>query len=146
MTQPAGYPLGPGQGQWAVAPPAYLVRDQRHNTAAIVIAWIAVLFTFAYMLPWAIAATRGKANHGAVAVINLLLGWTFIGWVVALVMACTAHQAGVAAYPVALLPPQQPALGSPPRSLAAPAAWYPSPDGLGKRYWDGQVWTEHVAP
>jgi len=28
---------------------------------------------------------------------------------------------------------------------AAPAGWYPV-DGGTQRYWDGQVWTEHVAP
>lgn len=44
------------------------------------------------MLPWAVAATRGKSNATAVALINLLLGWTLIGWIVALVMACGAHQ------------------------------------------------------
>jgi len=34
-----------------------------------------------------------KSNAGAIGWINLLLGWTGIGWIVALVMACTAHQA-----------------------------------------------------
>ena len=50
------------------------------------------IVTLGYMLPWAIAATRGKSNAGAIGWINLLLGWTGIGWIVALVMACTAHQ------------------------------------------------------
>jgi colicin import membrane protein len=27
----------------------------------------------------------------------------------------------------------------------APAGWYPQPDGT-QRYWDGQQWTEHIAP
>jgi hypothetical protein len=64
------------------------------NAAEVVIAWIVTIVTLGYMLPWAIAATRGKSNSGAIAVLNLLLGWTFIGWIIALVMACSAHQAG----------------------------------------------------
>ena len=49
------------------------------------------------MLPWAIAATRGKANSGVIGWINLLLGWTVIGWIWALVLSLTAHGvAGVA--------------------------------------------------
>lgn len=48
--------------------------------------------TLGYMLPWAIAATRGKSNSGAIGLLNLLLGWTLIGWIVALVMACASHQ------------------------------------------------------
>ena len=29
--------------------------------------------------------------------------------------------------------------------MSTPAGWYPQPDGR-QRYWDGQRWTEHVAP
>ncbi|SFX37555.1 superinfection immunity protein [Streptomyces atratus] len=39
-----------------------------------------------YFLPFMIAAGRG-VNTGSVFVINLFLGWTFIGWVVALAMS-----------------------------------------------------------
>ena len=56
-------------------------------------AWIVAFLTLGYMLPWAIAATRGKSNAGAIGWINLLIGWTVIGWIVALVMACSPHQA-----------------------------------------------------
>jgi hypothetical protein len=44
------------------------------------------------MLPWAVAATRGKSNALAIGLLNFLLGWTFIGWLAALVMACGSHQ------------------------------------------------------
>ncbi len=40
-----------------------------------------------YFLPTIIAAVRKVPNVGSVAVINLLLDSTFIGWVVALAMA-----------------------------------------------------------
>lgn len=40
-----------------------------------------------YFLPSFIG--RKKRNATAITVLNILLGWTFIGWVVALVWACT---------------------------------------------------------
>jgi hypothetical protein len=40
-----------------------------------------------YFLPTIVAAARHVANDGSVAVINFFLGWTFIGWVVALAVA-----------------------------------------------------------
>lgn len=66
--------------------------NHRVNTVHALIAWAAAVLTFAYFLPWAIAATRGKSNSLAIALVNLLLGWTIIGWVVALVMSCGSHQ------------------------------------------------------
>jgi len=44
-----------------------------------------------YFLPWLIAWGRGKSNTVAIFVLNLLLGWTLVGWVVALVWASTAE-------------------------------------------------------
>jgi Superinfection immunity protein len=40
-----------------------------------------------YFLPTIIAAARSKRDLGAIFVLNLFLGWTFIGWIVALVWA-----------------------------------------------------------
>jgi hypothetical protein len=94
--------------QYGYALQAPVHTDQRpQNGAVVAIAWVCAVLTLLYMLPWAIAATRGKSNQAMVGVINLLLGWSFIGWVVSLVMACTAHQ--VVHVPVAVLvaPPQQ---------------------------------------
>jgi hypothetical protein len=42
-----------------------------------------------YLTPTLVASRREKRNFGAIAVLNLFLGWTFIGWVIALVWACT---------------------------------------------------------
>ena len=41
-----------------------------------------------YFAPAFIASWRQKPNVGAVMVINAFLGWTGIGWIVALAMAC----------------------------------------------------------
>ncbi|ATN94059.1 membrane protein [Mycobacterium phage Kumao] len=40
-----------------------------------------------YLVPTFIAQARQSHLLGPVVVINLLLGWTFVGWVVALAMA-----------------------------------------------------------
>ena len=79
-----------------VAGPAY-VSDKSSKNIQAIIAWILTLVTFGYMLPWAMAATRGKSNAGMIGILNLLLGWTIIGWIIALVMACGAHQIMAAA-------------------------------------------------
>ncbi len=48
--------------------------DQKTDTTITILAWILAFVTLFYMLPWAVAATRGKSNHGAICVVNLLLG------------------------------------------------------------------------
>lgn len=58
---------------------------EKHPIAAFVI--IAVATLVPYFLPTFIGAK--KRNAKAIAVLNLFLGWTFVGWVVALVWACT---------------------------------------------------------
>lgn len=55
-------------------------------TLTKVVAVVVAILTAGYMLPWAIAAVR-DVPHWAVFWVNLLLGWTIIGWVVALVMS-----------------------------------------------------------
>jgi T4 superinfection immunity protein len=47
---------------------------------------IAIVFAL-YFLPTTVAAIRKLSNQGSLFVVNLFLGWTFIGWVVALAMA-----------------------------------------------------------
>ncbi len=42
----------------------------------------------AYWFPTVIAFMRHVPAKSQVVIVNLFLGWTFIGWVVALVMAC----------------------------------------------------------
>ena len=42
-----------------------------------------------YFIPLILAATESRPNTAAFRALNLLLGWTFIGWVVALVWALT---------------------------------------------------------
>jgi TM2 domain-containing membrane protein YozV len=44
---------------------------------------------FLYFLPSIVGAARGKRNAGAIFALNLFTGWTFIGWIIALVWALT---------------------------------------------------------
>jgi hypothetical protein len=49
---------------------------------------LAILVLPLYFVPIIVAVIRKVTNQGSVAVINLFLGWTLIGWVVALALAC----------------------------------------------------------
>ena len=42
-----------------------------------------------YFLPTIVASNRGHESAGAIFFLNLLLGWTMLGWVVAFVWAFT---------------------------------------------------------
>ena len=53
---------------------------------------VAVLFcvvVFLYFLPTWIALGRKHRNSAAIVVLNIFLGWTFLGWVIALIWAFT---------------------------------------------------------
>jgi len=54
---------------------------------AIGVLLILVLVILVYFIPTMVAS--GKKNATAIFVLNLLLGWSLIGWVVALVWALT---------------------------------------------------------
>jgi Superinfection immunity protein len=50
--------------------------------------FVVIIVIGAYFLPTIVAVARKVTNQGSVAVINFFLGWTLVGWVVALAMAC----------------------------------------------------------
>jgi len=51
---------------------------------------VLAIILIAYFLPGIIAASRNHHQSGAIFVLNLLLGWTVLGWIGALVWASTA--------------------------------------------------------
>ncbi len=51
---------------------------------------LGLIAVFVYLLPGEIAFLRGHHNAFAILLLNVLLGWTFVGWAVALVWAFTA--------------------------------------------------------
>lgn len=46
---------------------------------------LAVVALALYFVPSFIAVNKNKRNKNAIFALNLLLGWTFVGWVIALV-------------------------------------------------------------
>lgn len=44
-----------------------------------------------YLLPSYVAVTRRAENTIAIAAVNVLLGWTVLGWLAALIWACTSR-------------------------------------------------------
>lgn len=42
----------------------------------------------AYFVPTIVAFIRNPPHAGSAVAVNFFLGWTFVGWVVALAMAC----------------------------------------------------------
>lgn len=65
----------------------------------------------AYFAPAIVAVLRRVPNTGSVIVIDLLLGWTVIGWIAALAMACRSKPRPYAAWP-----PPHASAPAPPRS------------------------------
>jgi len=51
---------------------------------------VLVLFILLHFLPTIIALARSHHNGFAIFLTNLLLGWTVIGWIVALIWSATA--------------------------------------------------------
>lgn len=54
-----------------------------------------ILILAVYFLPTLIALSRKRDNSGAIFALNLFAGWTFFGWLVAIVWAATmdGHEA-----------------------------------------------------
>ena len=60
------------------------------GTALLLIAAL-VVGLFLYFLPTIIAMNRRHRERTAIFFLNLLLGWSFLGWVAALVWSLTSH-------------------------------------------------------
>jgi len=59
-------------------------------TICLLIIVTGVLAFGLYFWPTLIARQRNHPNTAAILALNLLLGWTFVGWVIALVWSLTA--------------------------------------------------------
>jgi len=49
-----------------------------------------------YMLPTIVAYRRHHHNRGTITLLNIFLGWTFLGWVIAISMAASGVRRDVA--------------------------------------------------
>jgi len=101
--------------------------DQR--AALLMFAAVVVVAIGAYLLPTLVAAGRGAPNLGSIVAVNVLLGWTLAGWVVALALALRDRPAPA------------------PQPTSTPAAgWYPDPELPSRlRYWTGSSWSDALA-
>ncbi len=63
----------------------------RSWTLTKIVAIVVAVLTAGYMAPWAVAAVR-DVRHWGVFWLNLLLGWTIIGWIWALVLALRSQR------------------------------------------------------
>ena len=61
---------------------------------ALVMEWFGIVAVLAALgvLPSIIAFARGHAKRRAILVVNVLLGWTIVGWIVALVWSVRAFE------------------------------------------------------
>jgi len=55
---------------------------------------ILALASIGYFLPILVAAARDHPSAMAIAALNVLLGWTLLGWIIALVWSLTAAGRG----------------------------------------------------
>jgi Superinfection immunity protein len=53
-----------------------------------------IVATLLYFLPTVIALSRGHLSGLAIFLLNLFLGWTLIGWLIALIWSFTGNTAG----------------------------------------------------
>lgn len=49
-----------------------------------------IILLLLYFIPYFVAENRKHHNRMAISVLNLFLGWTVLGWLIALIWACTA--------------------------------------------------------
>lgn len=63
------------------------------DTAHIIATIFAVTFALSvYLMPSLVAISRKHRNSGAIFVLNLLLGWSVLGWIAAIVWAFTSQE------------------------------------------------------
>jgi hypothetical protein len=51
--------------------------------------FLVIILALIYIAPIIVARVREHPQYGAIAALNILLGWTFVGWVASLVWALT---------------------------------------------------------
>ncbi|WP_066338364.1 superinfection immunity protein [Azohydromonas lata] len=115
---------------------SWLVGQGNNETARLMAIVFFVAALALYMSPTALALQRRHRNRVAIGVVNLLLGWTFLGWVGALVWASTsntsdkpgrdADNAGASAEELARLRAEASAPPAPTRFTEPPSAAAPS--------------------
>lgn len=71
----------------------YAASKWLHSSVGLGFVALAALICI-YFVPSIVAESRRHRNKNAIFILNLLLGWTFLGWVAALVWAATDYTRG----------------------------------------------------
>jgi hypothetical protein len=79
------------------------VKGNFMELGAWIVIFLAIIF---YLLPCVISASRGCKHGGMIFMINLLFGWTILGWIAALIWAIVEAPE---AEPLAAIAPATPA-------------------------------------
>lgn len=79
------------EAQVIAVPPTKFSDEERAGALSEIIkgASLGLLLIGVYFLPYAVASSRNHHNKAGIFVLNLFLGWTLLGWVLALVWAVT---------------------------------------------------------
>lgn len=64
--------------------------NQTDGISILVLTAIAVVAFLAYFIPTGIAMLRNHPSMASIAIVNLFLGWSLIGWVIALAWSFSA--------------------------------------------------------
>src|SRR4051812_36607559 len=100
-----------------------------HRAALLMFGAVVAAVITLYLLPSLVAAVRGAPDLGSIVAVNVLLGWSLIGWVLALALALRDR-------------PDRAVVGA----SVSPAGWYPDPELPSRlRYWTGSVWSDALA-
>jgi Superinfection immunity protein len=77
---------------------------------------VGIAFSLALLfLPTLVAKSRKHPNILPIFLVNLFFGWTFVGWLIALIWACTRPTAQVLyapVYPTVIATPHHPAIAN----------------------------------
>lgn len=52
---------------------------------------LVIVVLLLYFLPTIVAVVRGKSNMISISIVNVVFGWTVLGWIIALVWACSVQ-------------------------------------------------------
>ena len=84
---------------------------------------IGLLLLALYFLPAVVAKLRAHHQRGAILTLNILLGWTLLGWVVSFVWAVTAVRPASPAVPSPEPAQPKPSLPREPERAPPPPWW-----------------------
>ena len=109
--------------------------DSGSDIGSSIVALVLIVLACAlYLLPSIVAIRTNHPHTPGIVLVNMFLGLTGIGWIVALVWAVVQPQ------------PKQPPVVLVQQALSSAPGWYPDPAGAAaQRWWDGARWTEHTA-